>query len=76
MVDAFIGWYYLVYDKYGHVQTSSATYGERGEALRNMLRDITPKKGRENPAAPYTAVLFEVPSYITITGEKFKGEKS
>lgn len=74
-IDEFAGWHYIVYDKYGHVQTDSATYGSRAEAEKEMAEDITPREGYDDPAAPYTAVLFNVPSSVVIKGEMFKLKK-
>src|ERR1035437_3986273 len=64
----FVGWHYIVYDKYGHVQTDSATYGTREEALKELVEDFTPRQDYVAPAAPLTAVLFNVPASIVIKG--------
>lgn len=72
MIDNFSGWHYIVYDKYGHVQTDSETYDTRAEAMHEMEDDITPKECYDDPAAPYTAVLFNVPSTVTIKGTMFR----
>jgi hypothetical protein len=74
-IDNFHGWHYLIYDKYGHLQTDSATHPTREEALKAMVRDLTPKQGYDDPAAPLTAVLFNVPSNVTITGTKYRFKK-
>lgn len=74
-LDEFVGWHYLVYDKYGHVATDSATYDTRAEAMVELTEDITPKEGYDDPAAPFTAVLFNVPPRVTIKGTMFKFKK-
>lgn len=74
-VDNFHGWHYLVYDKYGHLQTDSATHDTRAEAMEALEEDMTPKEGYVDPAAPLTAVLFKVPSNVTIKGTTFKFKK-
>lgn len=71
-VDDFSGWHYIIYDKYGHVQTDSATYDTREEALKELEDDLTPRVGYEDPSAPLTAVLFNVPDHVTIKGTMFK----
>ena len=71
-IDDFYGWHYIVYDKYGHVQTDSATYDTREEAMEELTEDLTPKEGYVDPAAPLTAVLFKVPGRVTIKGTMFK----
>lgn len=71
-VDDFSGWHYIIYDKYGHVQTDSATYDTREEALKELEDDLTPKPGYVDPSAPLTAVLFNVPDHVTIKGTMFK----
>lgn len=71
-IDEFHGWHYIIYDKYGHVQTDSATYGSKSEALKEMEDDLKPKRDYVDPAAPLTAVLFFVPSSVTIEGTMFK----
>lgn len=71
-IDNFHGWHYIVYDKYGHVSTDSATHDTREEAMKELESDITPKEGYDDPASPYTAVLFNVPSSVTIKGKMFK----
>jgi hypothetical protein len=73
-INDFPGWHYIVYDKFGHVAISSGTYHNHEEALEKLKNDITPKEGYNDPAAPYTAVLFNVPQYVTIKGEIFKLE--
>ena len=71
-IDDFPGWHYLVYDKYGHIQTDSATYDTQLEAMKELQDDITPRDGYKDPAAPYTAVLFKVPGNVTIEGRMFR----
>lgn len=71
-IDDFFGWHYQVFDKYGHVQTDSATYDSKAEAFKEMTDDITPKEGYDNPAAPYTAVLVKVPCRVTVEGTMFR----
>jgi hypothetical protein len=71
-LDEFAGWHYLIYDKYGHLATDSATHSTREDAMEALIEDMTPKAGYDDPAAPYTAVLFNVPSHITIKGTMFK----
>ena len=71
-IDDFYGWHYIVYDKYGHVQTDSATYDTREEAMEELTDDLTPKEGYIDPAAPLTAVLFKVPGRVTVKGKMFK----
>lgn len=74
-IDEFYGWHYIVYDKYGHVQTDSATHDTRKEAMEALEEDLTPRPGYVDPAAPLTAVLFKVPSRVTIKGTMFKLKK-
>lgn len=71
-IDNFSGWHYIVYDRFGHIQTDSATYHTKAEAVKEMEEDLTPRAGYNDPAAPYTAVLFNVPSRVTIKGKMFK----
>jgi hypothetical protein len=71
-LDEFFGWHYLIYDKYGHLSTDSATHDTRAEAMEALEEDMTPKEGYIDPAAPLTAVLFKVPSNVTIKGKMFK----
>jgi hypothetical protein len=71
-VDDFYGWHYLVYDKHGHLQTSSATYDTRMEAMEKLEEALTPNDGYINPAAPLTAVLFKVPCRVIIKGTMFR----
>ena len=71
-IDEFSGWHYIVYDKYGHVHTDSATFDTKAEALGELQGDLIPKQGYDDPAAPLTAVLFNVPSHITIKGQMFR----
>ena len=71
-INDFHGWHYIVYDKYGYVAISSATYDTRAEAMVELTEDMTPKAGYNDPAAPYTAVLFIVPANVTIKGTMFK----
>jgi len=74
-VDDFSGWHYIVYDKYGHVQTDSATHNTRAEAMKELERDLTPKQGYDDPSAPLTAVLFFVPANFTIEGTMYRFNK-
>ena len=74
-LDEFFGWHYLVYDKYGHLQTDSATHDTRAEAMEALEEDMTPTEGYDDPAAPLTAVLFHVPSNVTVKGTMFKFKK-
>jgi hypothetical protein len=74
-LDEFVGWHYIVYDKYGHTQTDSATHDTRAEAMEALIDDITPREGYDDPAAPYTAVLFNVPSNVTIKGTMYRLKK-
>ena len=71
-IDDFYGWHYIVYDKYGHVQTDSATYDTKAEAMKELEDEFKTREGYVNPAAPLTAVLFNVPSSVTIKGTMFK----
>lgn len=74
-IDDFHGWHYLIYDKYGHLQTDSATHDTRAEAMEALEEDMTPKEGYVDPAAPLTAVLFFVPANITIKGTMYRYNK-
>lgn len=69
----FQGWHYLIYDTYGHLQTSSATYATRAKAMQDLQKLAKAKKA--NPAAPLTAVLFYVPPNVTVKGTMFKFKK-
>ena len=71
-LNEFSGWHYIVYDKYGHVQTDSATHDTRGEAMEALEESLTPRADYNDPAAPYTAVLFNVPSHVTIRGKMYR----
>lgn len=71
-IDDFFGWHYIVYDKYGHTQTDSATYDTREEAMQELIDDITPREGYNDPAAPYTAVLVKVPCNVTVRGTMYR----
>lgn len=71
-IDEFYGWHYVVYDKYGHVSTDSATYDTREEAMEELIDDLTPKEGYDDPAAPYTAVLVKVPCHVVVRGKMFR----
>jgi hypothetical protein len=70
-IDDFCGWHYIIYDKYGHVQTESETYSTKAEAMKELEEDLEPRD-YDNPAAPLTAVLFNVPPCVTIKGTMFK----
>jgi|ERR1035441_10356960 hypothetical protein len=71
-LDEFVGWHYLVYDKYGHLSTDSATHDSRAEAMEALEENLTPREGYDDPAAPYTAVLFNIPPSITIKGKMYR----
>jgi hypothetical protein len=73
-IDDFPGWHYIVYDKYGHVQTDSATQHSKKIAMKELEISLKPKPGYDDPAAPLTAVLFFVPTHITIKGKMFKSK--
>ncbi len=71
-IDDFYGWHYQVFDRYGHIQTDSATHDSKAEAMKELTDDITPREGYDDPAAPYTAVLVKVPCRVTVEGTMFK----
>jgi hypothetical protein len=71
-LDEIYGWHYQVFDKYGHVVTDSVTYGSKAEAMEELVDDITPKEGYDDPAAPYTAILVRIPPTMTLEGEAFQ----
>jgi hypothetical protein len=74
-LDEFFGWHYIVYDRYGHVQTDSATHDTRAEAMKALEEDLTPREGYDDPAAPLTAVLFNVPSHVSVKGKMYRFKK-
>lgn len=74
-IDEFFGWHYLIYDKYGHLSTDSATHNSQAEAMEALEENLTPPQGYDDPAAPYTAVLFDVPQTITIKGTMYRFNK-
>jgi len=71
-IDEFRGWQYIIYDKYGCVETHSATHNTQDQALKKIEEDLRPIAGFNNPADPRTAVLFNVPSSVNIKGKMYK----
>ena len=70
-IDDFSGWDYIVYDKYGHESVISRTYHSKEDAIKELQEDLNIK----DAGSPYTAVLFNVPSSVTIKGKVFKKGK-
>jgi hypothetical protein len=72
-VDDFSGWDYIVYDKYGHVATYSRTYNGEASAMKELERELV-RGEKDANAGPYTGVLFQTPSRVTIKGKMFKSK--
>jgi len=71
-VSQFAGFEYEIFDRYGHISTSSQTYSTEASAFKAMERDI--QQGENDPdAGPYTGVLW--PSVVKVTGKKFVVKK-
>jgi hypothetical protein len=75
-VDNFKGWDYIIYDKYGHVSTYSRSYVTEEEATKILEAELN-REYPNDPAAPYTGVLFFTPHTVKLEGKifKVKGDK-
>jgi hypothetical protein len=67
-VNMFYGFCYEIFDKYGHLLTSSRTYDTEGEAIQ-ALRDNLTRDNKSIDIAPCTAVLW--PKKVTVKGKVF-----
>jgi len=65
----FYGYHYEIFDKYGHISTSSRYYDSKKEAHKEMMEDLT-KENTWPDYSPCTAILW--PSEVTVKGESFK----
>ena len=63
----FPGFHYQIFDKFGHIMTSSRSYNSKSEAKAEIEKELV--YGRtDKDAGPYTAVLW--PASVTVRGEK------
>ena len=69
-INGFSGWDFIVYDKYGHEIIISRSYDSKATAVKDMNEDLEQGQ-RDKDGGPYTAVLFNTPSTITLKGEMF-----
>ena len=65
----FGGFSYEVFDRYGHIMTSSRSYSTRKEA-KDELKEALEKGRTDMDAGPYTGVLW--PARVKIKGSVYK----
>lgn len=71
-IDNFSGWQYESFDRYGHISTVSRVYPSEAAALVDIDKELACGLKAGNPAGPYTVVLYNVPSSVTIQGRIIK----
>jgi hypothetical protein len=65
----FAGWYYEVFDRYGHAMIYSRHYQSEEEADKDLQREM--ESGRKDQeAGPYTGVLW--PAYVEVQGKVYR----
>lgn len=64
------GWHFQIVDKYGQPFMSSRAYGQREDAVENLLGELNRYSNRDG--GPLTAILF--PPSVEVQGEIFTVE--
>lgn len=69
LISDFSGWCFTLFDRYGHIMVESQSYHTEAQA-RKGLAEYMKRSETDKDAGPYTAVLHNVPTNVTIQGVK------
>jgi hypothetical protein len=67
---------YRIYDKYGHLDTSSQTFDTRTEMVTYIKKEeLRWCENKDVAGWPYTIITFKVPETVKIKGKVFRVSK-
>jgi len=72
-IDDFYGWDYILYDRFGHVMTLSATESTEAKVMAELERELKRGENDKN-GGPYTGVVFKTPSRVILKGRMFRSK--
>lgn len=61
---------YEIYDKYGHILTSSRWYSTKKKAKEAMQHELDMGKKPDSVSGPHTGIIY--PPFVKVKGEVFK----